>query len=477
MIDKRFLSFMLIIFFITGLLIQAWSFNENEPSELPNVLLILSDDHSYPYLGCYGNNDLSTPNLDQLANEGALFTQAYTAASQCVPSRASILSGRNVLDIRMMRFSSPLPKDVKTIPEYLREKGYYTGICGRHYHLDGSAYKAQETIETFEKYDMVTFPDRVHYLKQGSDDEVMGQFTTFLDEVPDGKPFFMWMNYSDPHRRFTAPEYEPDPLQISVPPSMPDIPEVREDLAAHLGEVNRLDENVGLVLNAIKKRGLDKNTLIVFIGDNGAALLRGKGTLYDLGLHVPLIMKWPEHIPEKVKSDVLISGEDLLPTILDAAGMKPNEEVTGKSILPVLKGERDENHKYLFAQRTTHGSGLPIHSARFDVVRTVYNKEYRLIYNVNWRVPYTPVDFNNGAMWNRLNEMHEQGTLQEKFDTAFFANPRPMFELYDRVNDPFEFNNLIDDPKYSEITHELKAALHEWMIVYEDYANLPVSPR
>jgi arylsulfatase A-like enzyme len=181
----------------------------------------------------------------------------------CLPRRiplhisASILSGRNVLDIRMMRFSTPLPKDLKTIPEYLREKGYYTGICGRHYHLDGSGYKAQETIETFEKYDMVTFPDRVHYLKQGSDDEVLGQFTTFLNELPDGKPFFMWMNYSDPHRRFTAPDYGPDPKKITVPPSMSDIPEVREDLAAHLGKINRLDENVGLVLDKIKDGGME----------------------------------------------------------------------------------------------------------------------------------------------------------------------------------------------------------------------------
>ena len=447
-----------------------------QSDKLPNVLLILSDDQSSPYLGCYGNKDLTTPNLDKLAREGMIFTQAYTAASQCVPSRASILSGRNVLDIRMNRFSSPLPKDVKTIPEYLREKGYYTGICGRHYHLDGSDYKAKETTETFEKYHMVTFPDRVDFLKEGSDDEVLEQFTTFLDEVPDDKPFFMWMNYSDPHRPFTAEEYEPNPSEITVPPSMPDIPEVREDLAAHLGEINRVDENVGLVLDEIKDRKLDKNTLIIFIGDNGAALLRGKGTLYDLGLHVPLIIKWPEHIPENAKNDALVSAEDLLPTILDAAGMKPNEEVTGRSILPVLKGTRDENHKYLFATRTTHGSGLPIHSARFDVVRTVYNKDYRLIYNVNWRVPYTPVDFKGGEMWKRLNEMHEQGILEEKFDSVFFANPRPMFELYDRNKDPYEFNNLIDDPKYKEVVHELKAALHEWMIVYEDYANLPISP-
>ena len=471
------LKHLLPVIFLVILIGCNSSTEQEQDVKRPNIIYIMTDDMGYGDLGSYGQQVIQTPNLDQLASEGVLFTQAYTAASQCVPSRAAILSGRNVLDIRMMRFSSPLPKDVKTIPDYLREKGYYTGICGRHYHLDGSAYKAQETVETFEKYDMVTFPDRVHYLKEGSDDEVLGQFTTFLNEAPEGKPFFMWMNYSDPHRRFTAPDFEPDPQKITVPPSMPDIPELREDLAAHLGEINRLDENVGLVLNEIKNRGLEKNTLIIFIGDNGAALLRGKGTLYDLGLHVPLIVKWPGRVSENSEEDFLVSGEDLLPTILDAAGIKPDKNVTGKSMLPVLNGEKYENHKYLFAQRTTHGSGLPTQSARFDVVRTVYNKDYRLIYNINWRVPYTPVDFQNGAMWKQLNKMHEQGTLEEKFDNAFFANPRRMFELYDRKDDPYEFNNLINDPEYATTAHQLKAALHEWMILYEDYANLPISPR
>ncbi len=449
---------------------------KNTVRDTPNILLILSDDHSFPYLSAYGHPDLETPNLDQLAAEGTLFTNAYTAAPQCVPSRASILSGRNVIDIRMGRFSSPLPRDVKTIPDYLRTKGYYTGICGRHYHLDGSGKKAPETISTFEKYKMVTFPERVDYLKVGADKEVLGQFQSFLDQVPKGHPFFMWMNYSDPHRPFTADDFRPDPSEISIPSSMPDIPEVREDLADHLAEINRLDYNVGKVFGELEERGLAENTMVIFIGDNGAALLRGKGTLYDLGLHVPLIVKWPVQLPKNNISDVLVSGEDLLPTILEAAGMEPDEEVTGRSFLPILKGEREDHHEYIFAQRTTHGSGLPTQSARFDVVRTVFDEDFKLIYNVTWPFPYTPVDFNNRDMWKRITSMHENGTLEEKFDKVFFPAPRPFFELYDRKNDPHEFDNLIEDPKYDEIAHRLKAALQEWMIVNEDYANLPIPP-
>ncbi|CAN0215864.1 unnamed protein product [Chrysoparadoxa australica] len=172
----------------------------------------------------------------------------------------------------------------------------------------------------------------------------------------------------------------------------------------------------------------------------------------------------------------MVSGEDLLPTILDAAGLKPNEDVTGKSFLPVLQGKTDDHHTYIFAQRTTHGSGLPTQSARFDVVRTVFDKDYKLIYNVTWPFPYTPVDFNNSEMWKKLENMHETGSLDPKFSSAFFTQPRPFFELYDRNSDPEEFNNLINESDYQEIAHRLKAALHEWMIVNEDYANLPIPP-
>lgn len=466
-----------LIYFALFLAITRTMAYQNVKTEPPNILFIVSDDHSYPYLGGYGYEDLRTPNLDRLASEGVLFNHAYTTAAQCVPSRASLLSGRSVLDIDMARFSAPLPREVKTIPDYLNTNGYYTGICGRHYHLDGSEYMAEETAEAYQKYNMVTFPDRVDYLRTGSDEEVLKQFSVFLDQVPNGKPYFMWMNFSDPHRPFTAEEYEPDPQKISVPESMPDIPEVRKDLAAHLGEINRLDYHIGQVLNEIKRRGQEKNTMIIFIGDNGAALLRGKGTLYDLGLHVPLIAKWPGNIPANEVSESLISGEDILPTILDAAGLEPDKEVTGKSFLSAIQKKKYNPHKYLFAHRGTHGTGLPLHTARHDIVRTAFNKDYRLIYNIMWRLPYTPVDFNNSKMWKKITEMHEKGTLQEKYDKAFFSNPRQTFELYDLKNDPHELNNVINNPEYQSIAEELKAALHEWMIVNRDYAPLPIPPK
>ena len=443
----------------------------------PNILLILSDDHSVPYLGCYGNADMNTPNLDKLAAEGVRFNHAYTCAPQCVLSRASIMTGRNVLDVQMLRFSAPLDKDIITFPELLREAGYFTGICGRRYHLDGSGRQAKETIETFEEFGMVTFKDRVDYLNMGYREQVNIQIKEFLDMAPRDKPFFLWANYDDPHRAFTAPEFEPDPEKLTVPEGMPDTELLRKDLAAHIGEINRVDMYIGEVIEELKRKGLYDNTLIIFMGDNGAALLRGKGTLYDLGLHVPLVARYPKMIKPGTVSDILISGSDMALTILDVAGVEPDEEMTGKSYKHAMEGDETENHEYLFAVRGPHGQPLPGNSADFDLSRTVFNKEYRFIYNPLFHLPFHPVDFAGSEMWAELKELHAEGKLDKKFsDTYIFTEERPMFEFYDLQNDPYEMLDRYGDPDYKEAEHELMAALHRWMIIYRDVVPLPILP-
>ncbi|WP_373513723.1 sulfatase, partial [Persicitalea sp.] len=451
-----------LIFLLFGCFIMPET-AENAESK-PNILLILSDDHSVPYLGVYGNKDLQTPNLDKLAMEGVLFQRAYTTAPQCVPSRSSILTGRNVIDIRMSRFSAPLPRDVPTIPEFLRPEGYYTGICGRSYHLDGSGKRPPETDEAFEKYKLTTFKERVDYLNSGSDDKVLGQFKEFLDQVPGKKPFFMWMNYSDPHRPFTADSFEPDPKSLRVPEGMPDTEEVRKGLAQHLGEIMRLDSHVGEVLQELEKRGVAKNTVVIFMGDNGAALLRGKGTLYDLGIHVPLIVAGPG-VKSGLSTDALVSGIDIAPTVLALAGVDAPTAMTGQSFLPALRGLNHAGSEYIFASRVPHGSSLPMNTGAFDLARTVFDKKYKLIYNTLWQLPYSPVDFNNHPLWQDLIARKKNGKLDAKYAKTLFAEPRSMFELYDSESDPHEMNNLSGKPEYAETEHRLKAKLHEWMIV------------
>ena len=443
----------------------------------PNFLFILSDDHSAPFLGCYGNPDVKTPNIDKLAAEGVLFNHAYTTAPQCVPSRSSMLSCRNVLDVQMLRFSAPLDKGVVTFPELLRDAGYYTGICGRSYHLDGSGNRPAETQQVFDEFGMETFKNRVDYVKTGGNKQVLTQFIEFLDSKPGDKPFFMWANYSDPHRIFDAKEFEPTPESIHLPARFPDTKLLREDFAGYLGEINRLDTWVGQLVDELKKRGVFENTFIVFVGDNGGALLRGKGTLYDYGIHVPMIVRYPAGAKQGIVSNILVSGTDIGATILDVAGVAADSKMTGKSFRKALNGDETENHEYLFAVRGAHGSGLPGTSSAFDLSRVVFNQKYKFIYNPMFNLPYHPVDFAGGDMWKDLQKQFAENKLDKKFEgTAIFTGERPMFEFFDLQNDPDEFVNLSGKEDYKEIEHKLKTELHRWMIIYRDCVPLPIPP-
>ena len=470
----------LITGYISGVLlvtpVRADS-NQTGNVEKPNVILILSDDHSAPFLGCYGNKDLKTPNIDRLASEGILFKKAYTTAPQCVPSRSSILTGRNVLDVQMLRFSAPLDKEIVTFPEIFRKSGYYTGICGRSYHLDGSGNKPAETIEAFREFQMVTFEKRVDYLRTGSDEKVISQVKEFLDLVPGKSPFCLWINYSDPHRIFNAKEYEPYPDKIHLPELFPDTKLLRQDLSGYMGEVQRLDERIGVLIAELEGRNLLDNSLLVFMGDNGGALLRGKGTLYDLGIHVPLIVRWPGKIKPGRVSGILVSGEDIAPTLLEAAGFNPDEKMTGISFLRTLAGEERDSREYVFAVRGAHGSGLPGTSSAFDLSRLVFNKKFKLIYNPLFILPYHPVDFAGLPFWNDLIERNKNEELAPMFSgTYIFTSQRPIFELYDLEKDPDEFINLSGKEEYREVEHQMKSVLHKWMIRYRDVVPLPVPP-
>ena len=258
---------------------------------------------------------------------------------------------------------------------------------------------------------------------------------------------------------------------------MPDTKLLREDLAQHIGEINRVDKYIGEVIEDLKRRGVYDNTLVIFMGDNGAALLRGKGTLYDCGLHVPLVARYPKLIKPGTVSDILVSGSDMALTILDVAGVGPDKEMTGKSYRQAMEGIEKENHKYLFAVRGPHGQPLPGNSADFDLSRTVFNKEYRFIYNPLFHLPFHPVDFAEDAMWTDLVERYESGELDKNFsDTYIFTKERPMFEFYDLRKDPYEMNDLYGNPSYAEAEHELMAQLHRWMIIYRDVIPLPILP-
>src|SRR5262245_39459232 len=197
----------------------------------PNSLVVLSDDHSAVFLGCYGDKQIQTPNLDKLALSGMRLDRAYVTTPQCVPSRASIMTGRSPIAIQMTRFSAPLPIDVPIFPEIMRANGYYAGVAGRNYHLDGSKLPP-ESQKVFDEFSLKTFGKRLDYAKiAGKRPDMLNQYREFLKQVPAGKPFVLQLCFSDPHRPYdeNAVPMPHDPAKLKLPPYFPDTPKVRED--------------------------------------------------------------------------------------------------------------------------------------------------------------------------------------------------------------------------------------------------------
>ncbi len=448
-------------------------------ADKPNILFLLSDDHSYPFVGCYGTSNVRTPTLDRLAAEGMKFHRFFTGAPQCVPSRATLMTGRSAVAARMTRFSAPLPRDEIAFPELLRDQaGYYTGVCGRTFHLDGSARQGAAIARVYQQHALQTFAERVDYLRTGADTEVAGQAAEFLDQKPADKPFFLWANFSDPHHVWNAPaEFRPDPAALQLPAHWPDLPGMREQLADYCAEVNRLDRTIAGVLEVLGQRDLLDKTLIVFAGDNGAALPHGKGSLYDPGSNVPLIVRWPGVVQAGGESRTLLSGEDLGPTLLAAAGLEPHPRMSGHSFLPLLRGESYTPRTYVFVERGSHGSAAPVNvdikSSSYDLSRAVRSDRYKFIYNCTPWVPYSPVDSASGAAWTEIKAAAAEGRLAPGVQATYFTTPRPVYELYDLDNDPSELNNLSGRPELADVERGLREALAEKMILDWDYLPLP----
>jgi N-sulfoglucosamine sulfohydrolase len=454
-----------------------------QPSSQPNILLILSDDHSVPHLGCLGDKAARTPNLDRFASQGMLFDKQFCVAPQCVPSRAGFVTGRSAVAARITRFSSPLPADVPALPDLLRAHGYFSGICRRTFHLDGTG-GGGVTGQIYKSHpELRTFSNRVDFLDVNSPREKTVEVVNkFLDKVPARKPFFLWVSFNEPHHPWDrpAPGAPTDPAKVTVPAYLPDIPEIRRDLARYYDEVAAMDEEFQWVMDILDKRDVANNTMVVFLGDNGYAFPHGKGSLYDPGLNTPLIVRWPGKVKAAARTSELIFGEDIAPTLLEAAGALNPKGMTGQSFLKLLTGEKFEGRKFIFAERGPHGGATfneHTKSAAFDQSRCVRSDQFKLIYNCSPHQIYQPVDSSGDPYWKAMVTLHDEDKLAPRFVRTYFTTPRPVLELYDLERDPGELNNLAGKREYAKIEHELKAALQEKMILDYDYLPLPIDDK
>jgi arylsulfatase A-like enzyme len=449
-----------------------------QAAERPNIVLALSDDHTAEFTGCYGNTTIRTPNLDRFASQGARLERMFTAAPQCVPSRAAILTGRSPVATRMGRFTSPLPADVKTLPEHLREAGYFTGVCRRQHHLDGAG-GGRVSAPIYQKHGLATFRNRVDYLDISPQGQTVARVNEFFDRKPAGRPFFLWVNFNDPHHPWDADALSPphDRKTLRVPKYLPDLPGMRENLGRYYDEIGRMDGEFQNVLDILERRGFAQNTMVWFMGDNGFPFPHGKGSLYDPGLNVPCIVRWPGRIPAGRATAALFSGEDVTPTLLEAAGLSVPREMSGVSQLGVLEGKQSAARDLIFGARLTHGArpfkeGTTTHT--FDLSRAVRSERYKLIYNCTPFMKYSPVDSYTETGWLEMTDEHLWGRLDPALDRAYYG-PRPVMELYDLDSDPAELHNLAGRPELAPVQRRLTEALQEKMILDWDFLPLPLS--
>lgn len=448
----------------------------------PNVLLILSDDHSVPHVSCYDDANTKrfriTPNLHKFALQGMRFDRAYTAAPQCAPSRISIFAGRSPVGLGVTRFAQPPRADVRFFTDVLRANGYWVGMDGRHQHLDGRVREAEHIDRALREAGMQSLDQRFdHFVRSARTKgdrlfQVADRVAAALDKATDDKPFFLYFGFNQPHRRFAREHDGIDPDRLELPADWPDLPEVRVDYARYLASVRELDQGFGLIMQLLKTRGIEDNTLVIFMGDNGEALLRGKGSLLDRGTHVPLLIRWPGRVKPGSSSSALVCGTDLGPTILAACGMKPLKEMTGVSFLGRLLGEKAEGRRYVFAERGWHWGPIT-RTDGLDLSRSITSTRYRYIYNALPNRSYTPVDMPGKDAWKAIQSAHAANRLSPLHQQLYFSNPRPIVELFDLRDDPLELNNLAGRKAVADTERTLREELESWMIREHDFLPLP----
>ena len=431
-----------------------------EGPKRPNVVLIIADDMAWDDSGAFGNLNVETPHIDRLAREGMRFDRAFVTASSCSPSRSSLITGRYPHATDAEELHWPLPPEQVTFVEKLGAAGYWTAAAGK-WHLGNAVKPRFDLVREANPagFQLGTGKDaRSRMTAHGSSAAKSGcdQWIPVLRDRPKDKPFFLWLASLDPHRDYEggilARPHRPE--AVVVPPYLPDVPEVRKDLALYYDEISRLDRYVGEVLAELDRQGVAENTLVFFLSDNGRPFPRSKTTLYDSGIRTPLIARWPGHVAPGSRCSGLVSTIDIAPTILKSAGIEPGPSFQGMDLSPLFRDPTAKVRGVIFAERNWHDYAAHGRAARTE--------RFKYIRNDDHDTPLTPpADAVRSPTFVAMRRLRDAGELTPS-QRSCFVSPRPAEELYDVDADPHESVNLAGDPKHSEVLADMRKALSEW---------------
>lgn len=460
-----------LLFFLLFFQFSAISFSQS--TDKPNILWISVEDIS-PLLESYGDNSVHTPNINRLAKEGIIFTNAFTTAGVCAPSRSSIITGMYPVSIgthnmrtgphyayrepeaevyktyygqkdingkNVPEYAAVPPPFVKVFTEYLRAAGYFTSNAAK------TDYQFNAPITAWDE---------------------IGKDAHFKNRAS-GQPFFAVFNHEITHEsRVFGKKDDPmlsDIQKVKIPAYFPDLPVVRQDVGRVYSNIIELDQQVGTLLKELEDAGLLDKTIIFFWSDHGGPLLRQKRAVGNSGLHVPLIVRMPNGQMAGTKIEDIVSLMDLGPTVLSLAGIEPPDYMHGKAFLGKYKTKNP--HRYAFGSADRFDEAVDMSRSAIDG-RFVYIRNFR---------PELPLIYRNAYreqidMAQALIAMDQKGELSG--DPAYiFMKTKPQEELYDLAKDPYEVHNLAQLPEYREKLLELRAALSKWQLGVKDLGFVP----
>lgn len=426
-----------------------------------NVLLLIADDLG-KQLGCYGHPHIKTPNIDKLASEGVRFDKAFASTASCSGSRSTIYTGLHTHQNGQYGLNSGKHHfmtfdHVESGPFLFAKHGVRTGIIGKVHVGPDAVYPWEWRAESLSR-DVWWSAQRAKEFFQVSKD--------------DRRPFVLTVGYHDPHRdrtrggfgndepvndRIQSVRYRPE--DMAVPEFLSDTPGARQELASYAEAISRLDQGVGFILQELEDAGLAKDTLVIFMSDNGPPFMNSKTTLYDAGICLPLIVKRPDS--RRSVNPNLASYVDILPTMLDwvlgSASAEPRKQLSGRSFLSTLSnGEKLDDCDHVFGSHTFH------ESTNYWPTRFIRTRQYKYHRNIAWRLDFPFANDIYGSLtWEDIRnaESTPKRIGKRNLKDYFF---RPAEELYDLENDPDEIVNLAKNEAYLGVLEQLRARLEDW---------------
>jgi arylsulfatase A-like enzyme len=414
----------------------------SQAATLPNIVVFISDDHTLRDSSVYGSKDIVTPHMNRLAAEGLTFDRAFAPSPSCAPSRGAMLTGcmpaRNGAE---PNHSEPR-EDIKKLPAYLKELGYEVVAFGKVGHYNQTKHFGFDLSEHNNFHEDIAVPAALEWLRKRESDKPLAFF------VGDNWPHVPWPITAEGH----------EPQDLVVPANHVDTPMTRRFRGKFHAAISRMDADLGMVYTAAQEK-FGGNFFFLHFSDQGSQWPFGKWCLYDDGIRTPMIAVWPGHIAPGTRTGAMVSLVDVLPTLVDVAGGKAPENLDGRSFIKVLRGETDHSRDEIFATHSGDGN-MNVYPSR-----CVRDEHYKFILNLHPEFKFTShiteLAGPDGNYWQSW--MNKAKTDPDAAAKVRRYQERPREELYDVIKDPWETNNLADDPALADTLGKMRARLAGWM--------------